>query len=282
MLDGVEMRTWRRPWLMLLVAVLSLGMLGLGSAHALPLRMINSATPTRVAVTAANSSSQQARDLFRAAHNRAYRFKGSFPGYLAEVSINFEQRPYHGLVRITPDYSVQVINISNAEVEQMIATTLSEELRQRQPQDFDTFYQDSTFDLQGNTSQGAVQVAVTRSDHTVTYQIQNNLIQQMRWQIGEQTVVISHTAWIRPVEGVIPQVTRREVYTTETGELIQQTEMRDDYNKIGPYYFLARRDIRYGSQLGPKQKPIADVSMIFNDFLPLMVSKRPYPDQPVS
>ena len=229
------------------------------------------AVETEVYVGSATDLS--AREIFRQAYEHRYTWDESFPGYRAEVSLMIDQEQYHGFVIVRPDLSYEVLNISNDQIREEVEAQLGFEMTHRQRVPFEAIHGDSQFEQVENDG-NTLLIRETNGDEQSSYRIKDGtLIAQVNRTLipGELAATVDTLTWLTSSEGAIPQVYQTVFRDPESGEFLEQDNIRDIHQRIGKYYLLVKRQIRYGQETGPKSKPLPDTWFQFNTFLPLEV-----------
>ncbi|MBE9178084.1 DUF3386 family protein [Oculatella sp. LEGE 06141] len=235
------------------------------AAEALGDRMDNS--PPAITGPAAES----ALDLFRDAYEHRYTWNIDFPGYQAEVSVRYEGQLYHGLVHVKPDLTTDVINIENRDVAQLVDSQLQMSITHLKRVPFAERHQQHQFERVGEDETGATEIQQLGDDSDSHYKVKDQEIKQVNRVLGDVAVKVDTLGSIRTPEGYLPtrfQVTFKDV---QTGEVLEQDDVRDFYEKIGSYYLLTNREIRFGLEEGPRLKPLPDVTVRFDSVQPLPI-----------
>ncbi len=221
----------------------------------------------------AATTDQSAREIFRQAYEHRYTWDESFPGYRAEVSLMVDQEQYHGFVIVRPDLSYEVLNISNDEIREEVEAQLGFEMTHRQRIPFEVIHGESQFE-RIESDDDRILIRETQGDERSSYRIKDGtLIAQVNRTLipGELEATVDTLTWLTSPEGTIPQVYQTIFRDPESGEFLEQDNIRDSHQRIGQYYLLVKRQIRYGQESGPKSKPLPDAWFQFNTFLPLEV-----------
>lgn len=203
---------------------------------------------------------------FRAAYDHRYTWDSSFPGYQAEVSFMVNEMQYHGRVKVMPDLSIQVLNIEDPEMRQLVEDQLTNEIIHRRRIPFETLHASSRFEFT-QLDQDLVGIREEESKHPAIYVISNNRLVQVNrvLQPGDLEVSVTTLAWQETPTGVLP-TWYQVIFRDSTGKILEQEDIRDSYQRLGPYYFLWRRQFRFGADQRPKVKPLPDMWFEFNSF----------------
>jgi hypothetical protein len=215
---------------------------------------------------------ESAGDLFRDAYEHRYTWDESFPGYQAEVSVRYEGQLYHGLVQVKPDFTTEVINISNAEVNQLIDSQLQMSITHLRRVPFGDRHDQHSFELIGTDEAGAAQIRQLGDDSRSSYKVKDQEIKQVNRTLGDLSVKVETLGSIKTPEGYLTTRFQVAFLNAETGEVLEEDDVRDFYEKVGSYYLLTNREIRFGSDEGLRLRPLPDVSIRFDDIQPLMAA----------
>lgn len=234
-------------------------------------RYANALTQANVAQSTASTSLTEpptgsALELFRNAYEHRYTWDEQFPGYSAEVSIRYEKALYHGLVRINPDLSVATTGINSEAVRQLVVNQLRMVATHRKRVPFEAIHGISTFDLEGTDDTGAVKIREVGDGMDSHYKVQNQKITQVNRVMGQVAVTVDTLGFIKPPEGYLAAHYKTSFYDAQTGEVLEQQDISDNYDKIGKYFLLGRRVIRSLEPGQSDQNRPPDTLIQFNDF----------------
>lgn len=219
---------------------------------------------------AAPTSDLSASDLFRQAYESRYTWDEDFPGYTAEVSVNYRGNLDQGLVRVEPDLTVSVNNLEDEEVAEMIQGQLQMEAIHRRSVPFDRLHGEHQFKLDGQEETGAINIEEIAGDRPESYyQVKDKKITQVNRVFGEIAVKVDTLGTTDTPAGYLVSHFQTFFYNANTGDLLQRQDVRDFHEKIGNYYLLTNRTIRYAEDENPEDKLTADVFIRFNDIQPL-------------
>lgn len=240
-------RFWQRLSVLLLAVVLLLGWTGKAIAQ-----------------------TQSPREVFEQAYNNRYTWDENFPGFIAEVSINYFGAVDQGTVRIKPDYSVEIINIEAPEIEDFIADQWRMEMIHRRPRPFEQLHGNSRFEWADIDDDGMMEIREIEPDNQVSaYQVKDGVITQVNRQFGEVAATVDTIGVTPSSDGYLAVQHIATFRDGETGKLLQQRDVRDFHYLIGNYRLLSYRAIRYGEAGQPVSQRVPDVVMTINAFQPL-------------
>lgn len=219
---------------------------------------------------AAPSLNLSAQDLFRQAYENRYTWDDNFPGYTAEVSVNYRGNLDQGLIRVEPDLTVSVSNLEDEEIAEMIQSQLQMEAIHRRSVPFDQLHGKHQFALDGQEETGVINIEEIAGDRPESYyQVKDNQITQVNRVFGQIAVKVDTLGTTNTPEGYLVSHFQTFFYNANTGDLLERQDVRDFHEKIGNYYLLTNRTIRYAEDENPEDKLTPDIFIRFNDIQPL-------------
>lgn len=193
------------------------------------------------------SNSTDARELFRAAYENRYTWDANFPGFNADVELKQGQEVYTGKVSIQSDLTTEVSGIEDQEVQKSISTQLKDIVTHRQRVAFEQVHGKNNFTLGETDSTGAVEIFVSGAAMGSSYKIRDNEICHVYRVMGPMTFVIDTYESLKTEEGYVP--TRYDaVFVNTEGEVVQQVQFEDGYEKIGNYYLMTHQTLHSQKQ----------------------------------
>ena len=219
---------------------------------------------------AAPSLNLSAQDLFRQAYENRYTWDDNFPGYTAEVSVNYRGNLDQGLIRVEPDLTVSVSNLEDEEIAEMIQSQLQMEAIHRRSVPFDQLHGKHQFELDGQEESGVINIEEIAGDRPESYyQVKDNQITLVNRVFGQIAVIVDTLGTTNTPEGYLVSHFQTFFYNANTGDLLERQDVRDFHEKIGNYYLLTNRTIRYAEDENPEDKLTPDIFIRFNDIQPL-------------
>ncbi|MFP4007181.1 MAG: DUF3386 family protein [Spirulinaceae cyanobacterium] len=213
---------------------------------------------------------QSATAVFRNAYENRYTWDEDFPGYAAEVSINDQGRLDQGIVKVKPDLTVEVINIEDDEMRQLIANQLKTEIIHRRRVPFSQRHENDEYSLNMENDPNTVVITEKGDNGESHYRIQDNVITQVQRTLGDYAVTVDTIGTTPTPEGYLVVQFKAVFRDKDTGEILEQDDVRDFHEKIGKYYLLTSRAIRTTTNSDdPIAKPTPDTFIRFNDIQPL-------------
>lgn len=185
-----------------------------------------------------------ARDLFRAAYEHRYTWDSNFPGYSADVELKQNNEVYTGHISIAPDLSVEVSGIDDEEVKQSVYTQLRDIITHRKRGSFENSHGSNSFSLGEADSNGAVEILVKGDSMGSNYKIRGSEICQVSRVMGRMAFVIDTHESLQTPEGYLASRYDAVFRNPQTGEIINELEFEDTFEKIGDYYLMTKQVIR--------------------------------------
>ncbi|MEC4986832.1 MAG: DUF3386 family protein [Oscillatoria sp. PMC 1068.18] len=211
-----------------------------------------------------------ATDLFRAAYENRYTWDKNFPGFSADVSINHQGILAQGIVRVSPDLEVEVININSKYLRELIANQFRMEIIHRQSLPFAEAHKNATFQLAKTELSSAATTIVEIGDEMNSYyQVKDKVITQVNRKFGDIAVTVDTLGITENPEGYLVTHFQTIFRDANTGEILEREDVRDFHEKIGQYYLLTNRTIRYAEKENPEAKLTPDTSMRIENIQPL-------------
>ncbi|HEY9850278.1 MAG TPA: DUF3386 family protein [Leptolyngbyaceae cyanobacterium] len=212
---------------------------------------------------------QSASDAFRTAYENRYTWDEDFPGYSAEVSINYQGQLDQGIVRVKPDLTVEAIDIDRDEAREFVVNQLKMEVIHRRRVPFDKIHEPDSFQLEGKDTSGAWKIREVGDEMNSHYKVKNNMITQVNRVMGEVAVTVNTIGTAKTPEGYLVTHFQTIIRDAETNEVLEKEDVRDFHEKIGKYYLLTNREIRTTEAENPDAKLVPDTLVRFNDVQPL-------------
>lgn len=205
---------------------------------------------------------------FQTAYQHRYTWDRNFPGYRAEVSINYDGELDQGIIEVYPDYHINIINIDRPEVENFILNRLERETLLRRPIPFSQRHDLDNLSLVHN-SDGSTTYREIGFGGIAEYTIAGDRIEQVRRSQHDRTLILDTIATADTPEGYLPIQYEVTLTDNRSGNIVQREDVRNFYEKIGPYYLLTYQALRYDTEGDPIDKPAPQRLLRFNDVQPL-------------
>ncbi|MCU0569259.1 MAG: DUF3386 domain-containing protein [Oculatellaceae cyanobacterium Prado106] len=247
----------------------------------------SASSPEPVAESVAESTTElvpteEAKALFKTAYDRRYTWDENFPGYEADVAVKYKDSYVQGFVRLMPDFQVATKNIPNYEVYQMIAAQLQMSATQMIPASFEDMHGASQFAqvptppsaaiiIQETAQETAQQMGQEMAEEmgqpaNARYQIKNQEIVQVNRDLGEVSIEVKTLHSMKLPEGYLLNHFQVIFRDPKTAEILEQDDVQDQYQKVGAYYLLSKREIRHGASDRLQDKLYAGTTLRFSNF----------------
>ncbi len=187
------------------------------------------------------TTTMNARDLFQAAYENRYTWDQDFPGYGADVELKQAGEVYTGKIKINSDFSVEVSEIQDSEVQESLYTQLRDVVTHRKRNTFEKAHGANTFSLGETDGSGAVEILVQGDAMGSNYRVRDTQISLVSRVMGRMAFVIHHKASLDTGEGYISSNYTAVFRNPQTNEVLRQMEFEDTYEKIGSYYVMTRQ-----------------------------------------
>jgi hypothetical protein len=186
-----------------------------------------------------------AQELFRAAYENRYTWDQNFPGYTADITYKYDEKVFTAKVRLNPDFKAEVTEIDDEAAQKAIHSQAWEIGIHRIRRTFEQTHGENTFSY-GNTDEtGAVEILVGGKSAGDKYKVHNDVVTLVHRKIHNVVVTIN-TFGVHETEAGYLSHTYDSVYhDPATGaQKGGRSEFTDEYEKVGNYYILNRREIR--------------------------------------
>ena len=185
-----------------------------------------------------------ARDLMRAAYENRYTWDSSFPGYTTDVEFKHGDKTYTGKARVNPDLSAEVFDIDDEAALKMVKGQLWEVAIHRVRREFEDTHGKNTFALGETDDRGAVEIIVEGKSTGDKYKVLNNEVVLVHRHIHGVIVTINTFSSHDTGSGYLSHTYDSVYHDPKTGEQKKgRSEFTDEYDKIGDYFVLSRREI---------------------------------------
>jgi Protein of unknown function (DUF3386) len=214
-----------------------------------------------------NADATIAKTLLQTAYDKRYTWDEKFPGYLAEVSIRYQNTYAQGAVLVEPTLQVATQSISDKEIRQVISAQLQMTATQLQPTTFEAMHGQYEFALlshEGNTAE----IEEKKDENSARYIIKNEEMIQVNRNLGEYAIEIKTIDSLKTPEGYLQKHFQATFSDPKTAAVVEQDDIRDTYEKVGAYYLLSKREIRRGEQAaeGLLSQLYPDTTLRFSNF----------------
>lgn len=185
-----------------------------------------------------------ARDLFQSAYENRYTWDDQFPGMTAEIDVEQGNEIYSGSIQINRDLTIEVSGIDNETVKKSVETQLKDIITHRKRSSFEDTHGKNSFTLGETDDTGAVEIKVSGAAMGSEYKLRDRTICYVKRVVGQMTFYIDTHETLDTGNGYLPTRYDAVFRKTETGELIQQVQFEDRYQRVGDYFMLTHQTLR--------------------------------------
>ncbi|HIK15972.1 MAG TPA: DUF3386 domain-containing protein [Leptolyngbyaceae cyanobacterium M33_DOE_097] len=196
-----------------------------------------------------------AQELFRAAYENRYTWDSSFPGYTADVTYKHGDTVYEGKVTIKKDLSAEVTGVEDETAKKAIHGQAWEVAIHRVRRAFEQTHGNNTFAYGETDADGAIEIIMGGKADGDRYKLRNNEVSMVHRHIHGVVVTINTTSSHDTGEGYLSHRYDSVYHDPKTGEQKgARSEFEDEYEKVGGYFILNRRAIRFDDLTEPPQE----------------------------
>jgi hypothetical protein len=186
-----------------------------------------------------------AQELFQAAYQNRYTWDGNFPGYTADITYKYDDQVIKGQVRIDANMKAEVLNVEDESAKKAIHGQAWEIAVHRVRRAFEQTHGANTFRYGSKDANGAVEIFVGGKSEGDKYKVRNNEVCHVHRLIHGTFVTIDTFSSHDTGEGYLSHTYNSVYHDPETGaQKGGKSDFTDEYEKVGNYYILNRREIR--------------------------------------
>ncbi len=186
-----------------------------------------------------------AQELFQAAYENRYTWDENFPGYTADITYKYDYQVIKGQVRIDGSLKAEVLNIEDEGAKKAIHGQAWEIAVHRVRRSFAQTHGANTFRYGSTDANGAVEILVGGKSEGDKYKVRNNEVCHVHRLIHGTFVTIDTFSSHDTGEGYLSHTYNSVYHDPETGtQKGGKSDFTDEYEKVGNYYILNRREIR--------------------------------------
>ncbi|MBE9256955.1 MULTISPECIES: DUF3386 domain-containing protein [Aphanizomenonaceae] len=186
-----------------------------------------------------------AQELFQAAYQNRYTWDGNFPGYTADITYKYDDQVIKGQVRIDANMKAEVLNVEDEAAKKAIHGQAWEIAVHRVRRAFAQTHGANTFRYGSKDANGAVEIFVGGKSEGDKYKVRNNEVCHVHRLIHGTFVTIDTFSSHETGEGYLSHTYNSVYHDPETGaQKGGKSDFTDEYEKVGNYYILNRREIR--------------------------------------
>ena len=186
-----------------------------------------------------------AQELFQAAYQNRYTWDGNFPGYTADITYKYDDQVIKGQVVIDANMKAEVLNVEDEVAKKAIHGQAWEIAVHRVRRAFEQTHGANTFRPGETDATGAVEIFVGGKSEGDKYKVRNNEVCHVHRLIHGTFVTIDTFSSHDTGEGYLSHTYNSVYHDPETGaQKGGKSDFTDEYEKVGNYYILNRREIR--------------------------------------
>jgi hypothetical protein len=186
-----------------------------------------------------------AQELFQAAYQNRYTWDGNFPGYTADITYKYDDQVIKGQVVIDANMKAEVLNVEDEAAKKAIHGQAWEIAVHRVRRAFEQTHGANTFRPGETDATGAVEIFVGGKSEGDKYKVRNNEVCHVHRLIHGTFVTIDAFSSHDTGEGYLSHTYNSVYHDPETGaQKGGKSDFTDEYEKVGNYYILNRREIR--------------------------------------
>ncbi len=186
-----------------------------------------------------------AQELFQAAYENRYTWDENFPGYTADITYKYDDQVIKGQVRIDANLKAEVLNVEDEAAKKAIHGQAWEIAVHRVRRAFAQTHGANTFRYGNTDASGAVDIFVGGKGEGDKYKVRNNEVCHVHRLIHGTFVTIDTFSSHDTGEGYLSHTYDSVYHDPETGaQKGGKSDFTDEYEKVGNYYILNRREIR--------------------------------------
>ncbi|MTJ46701.1 DUF3386 domain-containing protein [Dolichospermum sp. UHCC 0259] len=186
-----------------------------------------------------------AQELFQAAYQNRYTWDENFPGYTADITYKYDDQVITGQVRIDANMKAEVLNVEDEAAKKAIHGQAWEIAVHRVRRAFEQTHGANTFRPGETDATGAVEIFVGGKSEGDKYKVRNNEVCHVHRLIHGTFVTIDTFSSHDTGEGYLSHTYNSVYHDPETGtQKGGKSDFTDEYEKVGNYYILNRREIR--------------------------------------
>ena len=186
-----------------------------------------------------------AQELFQAAYQNRYTWDENFPGYTADITYKYDDQVIKGQVVIDANMKAEVLNVEDEAAKKAIHGQAWEIAVHRVRRAFEQTHGANTFRAGNTDATGAVEIFVGGKSEGDKYKVRNNEVCHVHRLIHGTFVTIDTFSSHDTGEGYLSHTYNSVYHDPETGaQKGGKSDFTDEYEKVGNYYILNRREIR--------------------------------------
>lgn len=186
-----------------------------------------------------------AQELFRAAYQNRYTWDENFPGYTADITYKYDGQEFTGKIRIEANLKWEVTEVENEAAKKAIDSQTWEIAVHRVRRTFEQTHGENTFSYGETDETGAVEILLGGKSAGDKYKVHNDVVTLVHRHIHGVVVTINTFSIQETGAGYLANSYDSVYHDPKTGvQKGGRSEFTDEYEKVGNYYVLSRREIR--------------------------------------
>ncbi|WP_414755797.1 DUF3386 domain-containing protein [Anabaena sp. CCY 9910] len=186
-----------------------------------------------------------AQELFRAAYDNRYTWDKDFPGYSADITFKDDDKVITGQVIVNAELKAEVLGVDDESAKKAIHGQAWEIAIHRVRRTFEETHGANTFRYGATDENGAVEILMGGKAEGDRYKVQNNVVTLVHRHIHGVVVTINTFGVHDTGEGYLSHTYDSVYHEPKTGEQRGGvSNFVDEYEKVGNYFILNRREIR--------------------------------------
>jgi hypothetical protein len=186
-----------------------------------------------------------AQELFRAAYENRYTWDHNFPGYTADITYKYDGQELTGKVRVEANLKAEVFDIEDEAAKKAIHGQAWEIAVHRVRRTFEQTHGENTFTYGQTDATGAVEIFIGGKSAGDKYKVRDNVVSLVHRHIHGVVVTINTFSIHETGEGYLSHTYDSVYHDPQTGaQKGGRSEFTDEYEKVGNYHILNRREIR--------------------------------------
>lgn len=186
-----------------------------------------------------------AQELFQAAYENRYTWDSQFPGLIADIVYKSDAQVFQGKVRIDANLKAEVLDIEDETAKKAIHNQAWEIAVHRVRRSFGETHAANTFTYGGTDADGAIEIILGGKGTGDRYKVRNNEVTLVHRHIHGVVVTINTFSSHQTGAGYLSHTYDAVYHDPETGvQKGGKSDFTDEYEKVGNYFILNRREIR--------------------------------------
>lgn len=187
------------------------------------------------------TTSNNAREIFRAAYENRYTWDDNFPGYTADLKLTQGDEVYQGKIKVDSDLSVEVTEIEDETVKESVCNQMRDIITHRKRSSFEAAHGKNKFSLGEEDHTGAVEINVAGDAMGSNYKVRDREICYVSRVMGPMAFTINTKENLNTEGGYISVKYNAVFRDSKTDELKGKRDFQEEYEEFGGYYLPTRQ-----------------------------------------